>query len=53
MRRDVWDDQTLDQSERQQPTAAGFVLTILVMGLVVVLAGAVLGSCGIPWYMLD
>jgi len=53
MRRDVWDDQTLDQSERSQPTFAGFLLTILVMGLVVVLAGAVLGSCGIPWYMLD
>jgi len=53
MRRDVWDDQTLDQSERQQPTAAGFALTILVMGMLIVLAGAVLASCGVPWWMLD
>lgn len=53
MRRDIWVDQTVDQDERPQPTAAGFALTLLVMALLVVLAGAVLASCGVPWWMLD
>ena len=52
MRRDIWLDES-DLDERHQPTAAGFALTILVMVLVFLLAGVVLGSCGIPWYMLD
>ncbi len=52
MRRDIWDDPHLEQ-ERPQPTFAGFVLTVIALALVVLLAGAVLGSCGIPWYALD
>jgi hypothetical protein len=37
----------------EQPTFAGFVLTVIFMVLVVLLAGAVLASCGIPWHLLD
>lgn len=53
MRRDIWLEPEDGQDERSQPTFAGFLLTILVMGMLIVLAGAVLASCGVPWWMLD
>jgi hypothetical protein len=52
MRRDIWLEPS-DLDERPQPTGAGFGLTIIVMILVVLVAGVVLGSCGVPWWMLD
>lgn len=52
MRRDIWLEPS-DLEERPQPTTAGFLLTVIVMGLLVVLAGAALASCGVPWYVLD
>lgn len=52
MRRDIWDDPYVDE-ERRQPTVGGFVMTIIVMAMLVVLAGVVLGSCGVPWWALN
>lgn len=48
MRRDVW----LDENDQRQPTATGFVLTIIVVALVVLLTGVALGLCGIPLHAL-
>lgn len=51
MRRDIWLDER-DLDERPQPTAAGFALTVIVMALLMLVAGVVLGSCGINWEAL-